>query len=67
MVFEKFSRFGTILSYHVFCNDNGVSLGHGFVVFLTREAANIAIYRNNGIELNGQTISVSKSMERNIK
>ncbi|CAM8936569.1 unnamed protein product [Rhodiola kirilowii] len=45
---ELFSEFGTITSYKVMCDPNGISRGSGFVAFTTSEEASRALAEMNG-------------------
>lgn len=57
---EKFAEFGNILSCTVRSDENGKSLGYGYVQYDSEEAANKAIEALNGKELWGQTVDVTK-------
>ena len=59
-LFKHFSRFGTVLSHHVFSDEKGSSVGYAIVGYLTKEEALDAIKNNNGIRFYGQKIGVSK-------
>ena len=50
-LFNRFERFGDILSTNVARNEYGVSLCHGVVVFLTKESAERAINEGHGMTL----------------
>lgn len=52
------SEFGKILSTFVRSDDNGRTLGYGYVQFEDEAAANKAIEKLNGTKLNGQVLSV---------
>ncbi|XP_076084303.1 polyadenylate-binding protein 1-like isoform X2 [Mytilus galloprovincialis] len=60
-LYDIFDAFGNILSCKVICDDHG-SCGYGFVLFETEEAARNAIYKVNGILLNGKRVYVSREM-----
>ncbi|CAM8907040.1 unnamed protein product [Rhodiola kirilowii] len=45
---ELFSEFGTITSYKVMCDPNGISRGSGFVAFTTSEESSRALAEMNG-------------------
>lgn len=63
-LYDTFSQFGTILSCKVATDDNGESLGHGFVHFETPEAAQAAIEKVNGKLLVGRKVYVGKFLNR---
>ncbi|KAK1784582.1 hypothetical protein P4O66_019961 [Electrophorus voltai] len=56
-LYDTFSAFGNILSSKVVCDENG-SKGYGFVHFETREAAERAIERLNGMLLNDRKVFI---------
>ncbi|CAC5396800.1 PABPC [Mytilus coruscus] len=60
-VYDIFSAFGDIFSCKVICNEHGSS-AYGFVLFESEEAAKNAIYKVNGILLNGKRVYVSRKM-----
>ena len=57
---EKFAEFGNILSCTVRSDENGKSLGYGYIQYDSEEAANKAIEALNGKELWGQVAEVNK-------
>lgn len=61
---DTFSQFGAILSCKVATDDNGQSLGHGFVHYETQEAALAAIEKVNGKLLAGRKVYVGKFLNR---
>lgn len=61
---DTFSVFGNILSCKVVLNEKGESKGFGFVHFETREAAEEAIRRVNGMLLNGTKVFVGFHINR---
>lgn len=63
-LYDTFSQFGTILSCKVATDDNGFSLGHGFVHFETPEAAQAAIDQVNGKLLEGRKVYVGKFLNK---
>ncbi|XP_045154508.1 LOW QUALITY PROTEIN: polyadenylate-binding protein 1-like [Echinops telfairi] len=58
-LYDTFSAFGNILSCKVVCDENG-SKGYGFVHFETREAAERAIEKMNGMLLNDRKVFVGR-------
>ncbi|XP_036596436.1 polyadenylate-binding protein 1-like [Trichosurus vulpecula] len=62
-LFDTFSAFGNILSCKVVCDENG-SKGYGFVHFETREAAERAIDKMNGMLLNDRKVFVGRFKSR---
>nr|WGM50052.1 PABP1D [Diplonema papillatum] len=60
VLYDTFSAFGKILSAKVELNDEGKSLGYGFVNFQDEESANSAIDQVNGMLLQGQQVYVGK-------
>lgn len=63
-LYDTFSQFGNILSCKVAMDDNGQSLGHGFVHFETPEAAQAAIEKVNGKLLAGRKVYVGKFLNK---
>lgn len=63
-LFDTFSQFGNIQSCKVATDDNGQSLGHGFVHYETPEAAQAAIEKVNGKLLMGRKVYVGKFLNR---
>lgn len=63
-LYDTFSQFGNILSCKVATDDNGNSLGHGFVHFETPEAAQAAIDQVNGKLLEGRKVYVGKFLNK---
>jgi len=63
-LYDTFSAFGNILSCKVGQDEFGVSKGFGFVHFETREAAEDAIDKVNGMMLNDKTVYVGKFMSK---
>lgn len=63
-LYDTFSQFGNILSCKVAIDDNGQSLGHGFVHFETPEAAQAAIEKVNGKLLAGRKVYVGKFLNK---
>ena len=58
-LYDTFSAFGNILSCKVVCERDGVtSKGYGFVHFETKEMAERAIEKVNGMMLNGKQVFV---------
>ena len=57
-LYDTFSAFGNILSCKVAHDEFGVSKGFGFVHFETREAAEEAIAKVNGMMLNDKKVYV---------
>jgi len=57
-LFDTFSMFGDILSCKIQTDDNGVSLGYGFVHYTTKSAADKALQRVNGMEIAGKKVLV---------
>ena len=55
-LYDTFSAFGNILSCKVANDEFGVSKGFGFVHFETREAAEEAIAKVNGMMLNDKKV-----------
>lgn len=63
-LYDTFSAFGNILSCKVVMDDGSSSKGYGFVHFETKEAAEKAISRVNGMMLNGQKVFVGPFVAR---
>jgi len=63
-LYDTFSAFGNILSCKVSQDEFGVSKGFGFVHFETREAAEEAIEKVNGMMLNDKTVYVGPFMSK---
>uniref|UniRef100_A0A0N4ZD31 Polyadenylate-binding protein n=1 Tax=Parastrongyloides trichosuri TaxID=131310 RepID=A0A0N4ZD31_PARTI len=66
-VYDTFSMFGNILSCKVAVDENGVSLGYGFIHFETEESAQKAIDRVNGMLLDGKIVYVGKFIQRDVR
>lgn len=64
---DTFSSYGNILSCKVAVDENGKSLGHGFVHFETAEAADKAIKEANGIKLGEKEIKVQMFISKKSK
>lgn len=63
-LYDTFSQFGRILSCKVATDDNGQSLGHGFVHFEDPASAASAIEKVNGKLLVGRKVYVGKFLNR---
>jgi len=63
-LFDTFSMFGDILSCKIQTDDNGVSLGYGFVHYTTKSAAEKALQRVNGMEIAGKKVLVTHHKAR---
>jgi len=63
-LFDTFSMFGDILSCKIQTDDNGVSLGYGFVHYTTKSAAEKALQRVNGMEIAGKKVLVCEHKSR---
>ncbi|KAI7825486.1 hypothetical protein BX661DRAFT_184664 [Kickxella alabastrina] len=61
---DTFAAFGNILSCKVAPNENGESLGYGYVHYETREAADLAIENVNGMLLNDTKVFVGHHVSR---
>ena len=57
---QTFSAFGRILSTKVVRDDQGVSMGYGYVVFLNEDDANTAIQEANGMLMGNRNVIVEK-------
>ena len=57
-LFDTFSVFGNILSCKVANDENGNSKGYGYVHYETAEAANDAIAKFNGCQIDDQVVTV---------
>ncbi|KAK6047228.1 hypothetical protein COOONC_15267 [Cooperia oncophora] len=55
-IYDIFSLFGNILSCKVAVDEEGNSMGYGFVQFETDEAAQTAINKMNGMLLAGKSV-----------
>lgn len=63
-LYDTFSAFGNILSCKVVTDDGNSSKGYGFVHFETKEAAEKAIAKVNGMMLNDQKVFVGPFVTR---
>lgn len=63
-LFDTFSMFGDILSCKIQTDDNGASLGYGFVHYTTKNAAEKALQRVNGMEIAGKKVLVCEHKSR---
>lgn len=63
-LYDTFSAFGNILSCKVVTDDQNQSKGYGFVHFETKEAAEKAISKVNGMMLNNQKVFVGPFVTR---
>ena len=61
---DTFASFGTVLSCKVALDSNGQSKGYGFVQFDTKEAAESAIIKLNGMLLNDKQVYVGHFIRR---
>lgn len=57
-LYQKFGKFGTILSVNVTMDSTGRSKGMGFVSYDCPESAELAIQEMNGFELCGKRLKV---------
>eukprot|EP01095_Lingulamoeba_sp_RSL-Kostka_P008069 TRINITY_DN2640_c0_g3_i2.p1 TRINITY_DN2640_c0_g3~~TRINITY_DN2640_c0_g3_i2.p1 ORF type:complete len:649 (+),score=301.59 TRINITY_DN2640_c0_g3_i2:90-2036(+) len=57
-LYDTFSTFGNILSCKVVTDETGTSKGYGFVHYETKEAADGAINKVNGMKLNDKIVYV---------
>ncbi|XP_074606582.1 polyadenylate-binding protein 1-like isoform X2 [Acropora palmata] len=55
-LYDSLSAFGNILSYEIALTEDGTSKGFGFVDFDSKEAAEDAIAKGNGMLLNGKKV-----------
>lgn len=55
-LYDSFSAFGNILSCKIFLTEDGTSKGFGFVRFHSKEAAEDAIAKGNGMLLNDKKV-----------
>ncbi|KAJ2726439.1 Protein phosphatase PP2A regulatory subunit B [Coemansia sp. Benny D115] len=62
---DTFAAFGNILSCKVATNEDGESRGFGFVHYKTREAADLAIEKVNGMLLNDTKVYVGHYVSNN--
>lgn len=63
-IYDTFTMFGPILSCKVMLDDSGKSKGYGFIHFESPEAAEQAINKVNGMELDGKEIFVAHFQSR---
>ena len=63
-LFETFQLFGDILSCKIATDDNGRSLGYGFVHYADNESAKQAIERVNNMQIGEKTVFVGPFMAR---
>lgn len=63
-LYDTFSAFGNILSCKVVTDEHGASKGYGFVHFETKEAADMAIEKVDGMLLNDKKVFVGKFVPR---
>jgi len=63
-LYDTFSAFGNILSCKVAVDENSISRGFGFVHFETKEAADEAIKKVNGMMLNDKKVFVGNFMTK---
>lgn len=64
-LYDTFSLFGNILSCKVAQDANGESKGYGYVHYETAEAANYAISKTNGNQIDGREVYVGHFQRRN--
>jgi len=55
-LYDSLSAFGNILSYEIALTEDGTSKGFGFVDLDSKEAAEDAIAKGNGMLLNGKKV-----------
>lgn len=63
-LYDTFSAFGNILSCKIASDENGQSKGYGFVHYETKEAAQEAISKVNGMMLNDKKVFVGEFMSK---
>lgn len=63
-LYDTFSAFGNILSCKIAVDDKGQSKGYGFVHYETKEAAQEAIAKVNGMMLNDKKVFVGEFMSK---
>eukprot|EP01069_Polyplicarium_translucidae_P008475 Polyplicarium_translucidae@DN3226_c0_g2_i1.p1 len=63
-LYDTFSLFGNILSCKVATDENGRSLGYGFIHFESSEAARNAIERVNGMQIGTKTVFVGNFVRK---
>lgn len=63
-LYDTFSAFGNILSCKIAADEKGQSKGYGFVHYETKEAAQEAISKVNGMMLNDKKVFVGEFMSR---
>jgi len=63
-LFDTFSVFGNILSCKVATDDKGASKGYGYVHYETAEAAQDAIQKFNGMQIDDLEVTVSLFVKR---
>jgi polyadenylate-binding protein len=63
-LFDVFSVFGNILSCKVVCDENGNSKGYGYVHYETQDAAEQAIVKLNGLQVEGREVHVAPFVRR---
>ncbi len=61
---ELYSQFGNITSLKISEDEEGESLGYGFVLYETSEDAQKAIEATNGMNLHGKALWAGKSIEQ---
>lgn len=57
---EYYAKFGNIVSLRLAEDDEGESMGYGFVMYETEEEANKAIKETDGVEFHGKKLFVGK-------
>jgi len=63
-LYDTFSAFGNILSCKIATDTKGMSRGYGFVHYETKEAAQEAILKVNGMMLNDKKVFVGEFMSK---
>lgn len=63
-LYDTFSAFGNILSCKIATDSKGMSRGYGFVHYETKEAAQEAIAKVNGMMLNDKKVFVGEFMSK---